>query len=268
MNKKTQIFFLKHFGFSEKFLKQLKSENLIEETFFGNLKCASPQELNLIKQYDRFQKFQDVARKHFKDSGERIFYGLENNDLTRIFPNTPPLFTYYKGNTSLLADKHRVAVIGTRNPTQEYLEKGKRLVQQYVNKGSIIVSGLAIGIDTMAHVETLRHNGKTIAVLPSSLKNVYPKCNKSLADEINQKGLLLSRTAFNEDMKRWMPIARNKIVAGISDEVLVIECSLKSGTMNTVQVASETGKKIRFLKQVCEETNAKLIELGGTMIEE
>lgn len=103
-----------------------------------------------------------------------------------------PIFLFYKGDLSLLSTKSKnVAVIGLLNPTQEIEIVERKLVSGLVESGAVIVSGLALGCDTIAHLQTLDSNGKTVAILPSPLNDIMPAKNKELAKDIVKNGGLL-----------------------------------------------------------------------------
>src|SRR5690606_7418276 len=98
-----------------------------------------------------------------------------------------PIALYCKGNLDLLKTSKSIAVVGTRNPTLKGEMMAKRISKVFSEKGYVIVSGLALGIDTAAHVGTLEANGKTIAILANGLDTIVPKENKKLAEDILQK---------------------------------------------------------------------------------
>jgi len=103
-----------------------------------------------------------------------------------------PIFLFYKGDLSLLSAKsNNIAVIGLLNPTQEIEAVERKLVSGLVENGAVIVSGLALGCDSIAHLQTLDSNGKTVAILPSPLKDIMPAKNKDLAKDIVASGGLL-----------------------------------------------------------------------------
>lgn len=151
---------------------------------------------------------------------------------------------YCLGNTELLHN-NCVAVIGTRQLSRQGLMFGKEVVTRICNDGFTLVSGLAIGSDTVAHKTATKLNAPQIAVLPSGFKNITPQRNIALANEIlEQGGLLISEYAPNQRANRNSYLERNEIVAQIADMVVVLECSAQSGTMNTVRHAHKLGKQL------------------------
>ncbi|NQZ69929.1 MAG: DNA-protecting protein DprA, partial [Lentisphaeria bacterium] len=158
----------------------------------------------------------------------------------------PPLLLYCKGNLSLLKEckDHSLAVVGSRR-TSSYGEKmTENLVRAASMAGWIIISGLARGIDTFAHQQTLKQDGYTIAVLGGGLLEVYPYENKQLAAEIAVNGLVISEQPLTmKPDKRTFPM-RNRIVAGMSMGTLVIEAGSNSGSIITATKAKEMGKRV------------------------
>ena len=137
-----------------------------------------------------------------------------------------PIFLFYRGDLNLLSAKSKnVAVIGLLNPDREIEIVEKEVVDKLVKKGVTIVSGLALGCDTVAHKQALNSKGKTVAILPSPLNNIMPATNKELANEIVQKnGLLI--TEYYEDAKSKMELGgryqeRDRLQALFSDSIIL-----------------------------------------------
>ena len=156
----------------------------------------------------------------------------------------PPVVLYYKGNISIL-NNPSIAIIGCR----ECSGYGIKLADMFSNGLSqhniTIVSGLAKGIDAYSHIGCLKSNGKTIAIIGNGLDNIYPKENRELANKIiKRNGLVLSEYIIGtKPIKKNFP-ARNRIISGISDGILIIEAKMKSGTLITVDFGLEQGKNI------------------------
>lgn len=157
----------------------------------------------------------------------------------------PPFVLFYKGDISLLNTECKtIGVIGSRENSDYGKRVTEKLVKELVKEDCIIISGLAKGIDSIAHKACLDSKGKTIAVLGNGINNVYPKDNKMLQDEISNFGVVISEYPdFIESNKDNFP-KRNRIIAGLSDGILVTEAKNKSGSMITVSRALEMGKDI------------------------
>ena len=184
----------------------------------------------------------------------------------------PPFVLFYKGDISLLTDNYlRIAMIGSRLNS----EYGKNITECICKdlikseRNCVIVSGLAKGIDSIAHSCCLNNSGKTIAVLGNGLDIIYPKENKNLYSRIMEKGLIISEyPPGTMPSKDNFPI-RNRIIAGISNCISVMEAKEKSGTMNTVSHALEDGKQIFCVPDKCNTFSGcnKLIKEGAKLIE-
>ena len=156
-----------------------------------------------------------------------------------------PNILYYIGE--LPAERiPTIAIVGTRKPTAYGREVTTQFAYELGAAGVVVVSGLALGVDAIAHKSCLDAGGTTIAVMPSSLTKIYPATNRDLAISILQKGgALLSE--YNEEATNAFKgnfLARNRIVSGISDAILITEASARSGTLNTAMHALEQGKDV------------------------
>ena len=157
--------------------------------------------------------------------------------------SAPPFVLYYYGDLSL-CDKESVAMIGKRQASLYGLNKAKEISTYLMDNQKIIVSGLAKGIDGASHQAVLRQKGKTIAVLGCGIDYCYPIENLELYKEIKQNHLLVSEYPDSEMPQKDYFKRRNRIIAGLSDKVVVVEANKKSGTMITVGYALEQGKEI------------------------
>lgn len=151
---------------------------------------------------------------------------------------------FFISGKMLKSDSKAIAVVGTRKMT----ERGRRLtlkfVKELVKAGFTIVSGLAIGIDTVAHETALGEGGRTIAVLGSGIDIIYPYRNKNLAERITKKGAVVSSFPKGTKPLGKNFLARNRIIVGLSRAVLVIEGKARSGTLSTAAWAANDGKEV------------------------
>ena len=138
-----------------------------------------------------------------------------------------------------------VAVIGTRRPTAYGKEVTHRLSYDLSKHGVLIVSGLALGVDAIAHAAALEAGGPTIAVLGNGLPKIQPATNRELAEKITRGGgAIMSEYDPNEEARPHYFLERNRIVAGLADAVIITEAATRSGTLNTAAHALEQGKEI------------------------
>ncbi len=158
--------------------------------------------------------------------------------------NGSPVTLYLKGNVDCLLEKS-VAIVGSRKMTSYGKEVADIFTRDLVLAGVAIISGLARGIDTVAHRSTVDSGGKTIAVLGCGLDSIYPPENTNLAREIVEKGgSLISEYPLGYPAFPVNFANRNRIVSGLSDAVLVIEGAEKSGTLLTASHAADQGKTV------------------------
>lgn len=159
-----------------------------------------------------------------------------------------PIILYFKGNTDYLKETgNSVAVVGSRKPSNYGLRATAEIVRNLALQGTIIVSGLARGIDTAAHRATLAAGGKTIAVTACGLDMVYPPENRDLFDEIAKEGLLVSEMPPGQEaVRRYFP-ARNRIMSALSDAVAIMEAGEFSGTLHTASFAVAQGRDVFVL---------------------
>ena len=142
-----------------------------------------------------------------------------------------------------------IAIVGTRKPTSYGVEVTSRLASELTKRGFIIISGLALGTDALAHRACLDAGGTTIAIIPSQLPNIYPRSNSALARRIVEKGgAVLSEHSVDDTepyiLGRWSFLERNRLVSGVADTVLITEASKRSGTLNTAAHALAQGKDV------------------------
>lgn len=173
---------------------------------------------------------------------------------------------YFQGDSSLLGQPS-VTIVGTRRPSPYGLAVCKQLVEKLISHDIVIISGFALGIDICAHRAALAGGGKTIAVLGSGLDVCYPQAHHDVKYDILQTGLLLSEyPAGTRPRPEHFP-KRNRLLAALADEVIVIECLKKSGTMITTDYALDLGKPVhavpgRITSEVAQGPN-QLIQDGA-----
>jgi DNA processing protein len=154
-----------------------------------------------------------------------------------------PLLLYYRGNTDLNAAKI-ISIVGTRNNNEYGKNVCENFIEEVASENILIISGLAFGIDTIAHRSALKHALPTVGVLAHGLDRIYPPQNKLLAKHMITAGGLLTdyRSKTNPDKQNFPK--RNRIVAGICDAVLVIETGLKGGSLITAELANGYNKDV------------------------
>ena len=154
-----------------------------------------------------------------------------------------PILLFYRGDLSLLGDEC-FAVVGTRNPTRYGRDVTEYFADELSEAGFTIVSGLARGVDSIAHRVALDKDRRTIAVIGCGVDKVYPAENKELYDRVAKKGLILSEYFLGAEPLPFRFPERNRLISALSEGVLVTEAGIKSGTMITVDCALDQGKDV------------------------
>jgi DNA processing protein len=179
--------------------------------------------------------------------------------------DSPPIL-YCRGKI-LTTDSNAVAIVGTRRATEYGKLAARTLGKQLSELGITIVSGMAMGIDTQAHIGALKGNGRTLAVMGTGIDLIYPASNRNLAPKIVENGCLITELP---PLCRALPYhfpARNRIISGLSKAVIAVEAAEKSGVFSTVRWALEYGRDVYALpgdinRKVSKGTNS-LIKNGA-----
>lgn len=182
----------------------------------------------------------------------------------------PPWILYGKGDQTILDHFQRLSVVGTRHPSAFIKHEMNVILSPIINKPLTIVSGMALGIDAMAHELTIRNQGKTIAVLAYGLNHLYPKSLNRLKDVMQQSQLVLTEYPPYVRPQRWHFPERNRIISGLSQATLVVEAKEKSGSLITSDCALQQNRDVfalpgRISQQQSIGTN-RLIQQGAKII--
>ena len=225
-------------------IKDVDMELLLNDKKLSRYKNIIAENLS----WDTFKKYINVARNKIVEIEEKnisiVCITDENYPSLLKLTKDAPVFLYCKGNLSLLASSNNVAVVGTRNNTSYGKLITEKTVQFLCLNKYTIVSGLALGIDTIAHKEALNINGKTIAVLVD-VDNIHPSSNKELAEKIlEQDGLLISEEAPGIRIIPSLFAKRDRIQSGLSLAVFAIETSIDGGTMHAVKNAEKENRPV------------------------
>ena len=238
-----EIYKLKKSGLSnQQILKVLEyGENVDQELLLGDIAdisgCRNPAVF-----MERYFQIDDVhLEKEFKKFPSfSILDDCYPWDLSEIYD--APVLLFYKGNLDLLKFP-KVAVVGSRACSKQGAKSVEKIIQGLENE-LVIVSGLAKGIDTAAHMAALQNGGKTIAVIGTGLDVFYPKANKRLQDYIGNDHLILSEYGPGEQPLKFHFPARNRIIAGLCRGVIVAEAKMRSGSLITCERAMEEGRDV------------------------
>ncbi|MBV7300847.1 DNA-processing protein DprA [Enterovibrio paralichthyis] len=189
--------------------------------------------------------------------------------LLKQISGAPPLL-FVEGNPDVLMSP-QLAIVGSRHASPDGLSLAHAFAKELVSQDVVVTSGLALGIDGRAHRGALDGGGVTVAVLGSGLERVYPAAHRKLADEIKEKGALVSELwPWSPPKPAFFP-RRNRIISGLSVGVLVVEAALKSGSLITARLALEQGRDVFALPGSIHNPHAKgsngLIKQGAYLVE-
>lgn len=214
---------------------------LIKPDFFSDLtkRITDPKRkaaLKWVLKYQRYKTAQSGPIAVITQKDRQYPVGLGN------IPASPPVI-YAKGNLGLLKTLS-IAVVGTRKISSYGRTATEKLTNQLASAGLTIVSGMAYGVDSVAHKTALNLKAKTVAVLGCGVDRVYPLENLKLYQQIAQSGLIISEFPPNTPPLPGNFPARNRIISGISTAVLVVEAAQKSGALITAKCTAEQGKEV------------------------
>lgn len=185
--------------------------------------------------------------------------------------DNPPTGLFVLGNLELCNLERTLAVVGSRRASENSKTTLRHILEGFANTDVCIVSGLAEGIDTVAHKTAVDNNIKTIAVIGGGFDKLYPKSNAALFNKIiNGNGAVLSEYWPDIDAISWHFPVRNRIVSGLSKGVLVAEAAIKSGAMITGKLALEQNKELMCMPGLISNPNTEgiysLLKTGASLI--
>jgi len=258
-----------------KIFDTLNSDTFFEDFIFNYAKIEDEID------YTKFSRMYNFIKNNNIDS---YINNLTKDGITIVTKNSkyypqsfleidnPPDVIYCKGDVNLLNSNYNIAIVGTRKPTNYGKQITEKFSRELTLNGFNIVSGLADGVDTIAHKACLENNGKTIAVVAGGLNNIYPASNLSLSKKIVEQGglIITEKQPEYKAMNYDFPI-RNRLIAGLSGGVLITEAGLKSGTMHTKEYAINYNKELfvvpgNITNSVSDGCNAIIKELPSTMV--
>lgn len=191
--------------------------------------------------------------------------------LNHVEEKYAPATLYWSGRADLLRRHPRIAVIGTRQCSDEGQRLARAVAKEVVDMGGVVVSGLAMGIDRAAHEAAIASGGDTIAVIGTPLSRAYPRENADLQDRIARQHLLVSQFAEGQPTTRKSFILRNRTMALLSHGSVIVEAGAKSGTEHQGWEALRLGRELFLSRSLLEadfEWPAKMQEYGATVFDD
>lgn len=163
-----------------------------------------------------------------------------------------PATVFTLGDRSVIAQRPRVAVVGARQASDDGLKRARKVARLVVEAGGVVVSGLAAGVDTVAHKTAIDLGGKTIAVIGTAIDKCYPAANRALQDTIAQHHLLVSEWGPGHPTDKGHFVRRNRLMALVCDGSVIIEASDSSGTLSQGWEMIRLGRPLFILRSVAE----------------
>jgi DNA processing protein len=237
--------------------------------YFSLLHCGDWFKIfNSIKNKDKFDK----------ERFNQLKLKLKSNYVTILSSNypasfrsleQPPYVIYYRGNYSLINHLRRIAVVGSRLSTDYGVMVTKKLTSDLIKENYLIISGLAKGIDAVAHEAAISLNGLTIGIVAQGIDLPYPKENSELYQLVINKGLILSEYPDGVSPSKINFPSRNRLIATLSNGIVITEAKINSGTLTTVRHGLNYGKDIFCVPYPIGESSACniLIKQGAKLIE-
>lgn len=233
----------------------VQAKALLDE--FGNAKSIFNSSVKQLSAVENVGEIRARSIKQFSEfaNAETEISVIEKNNIEPIFitdGNYPkrllncydaPTLLYFKGNADLNSSKI-ISIIGTRNNTDYSRQIIEKLLSDIKEYSPLIVSGLAFGVDSLAHKSALQCGLSTIGVLGNGMHTIYPAQHKSLAKDMMNNGGLLTEFTFNTKPDKHNFPRRNRIVAGISDATIVMETALRGGSMITAELANNYNRDV------------------------
>jgi len=214
-----------------------KKKDLENIEGIGSIRASS------IKAFDNFQTSEEEIAFIEKYKISPLFITGKNYPQRLLNCYDSPALLYYRGNADLNTSKI-IAIVGTRNCTGYGKNICEKLIEELAAENILVVSGLAFGIDTIAHKASLKHHLPTVGVLAHGLDRIYPSQNKTLAKQMAMNGGLLTEFISNTNPDKQNFPKRNRIVAGMCDAVIVIETGKRGGSLITAELGNNYNKDV------------------------
>lgn len=227
---------IEHYGNAQDVFKARKKE-------LGAIENIGLVRASNLKAFEDFELAEEEIKFIEKYKIQPLFVTDKNYPQRLLNCYDPPTLLYYRGTANLNASK-TISIIGTRNNTDYGKQATEKLVTDLKDLGILVISGLAFGIDAIAHKTSLQNQLNTVAVLAHGLHTIYPHQHKTLAKEIVQQGGLLTEFRNGDKPDKHNFPKRNRIVAGMADATIVMETAIKGGSMITAELANNYNRDV------------------------
>ena len=208
-----------------------------------NYDCFNPKQMAMALEVS-LDAAHNVWQLHCENGINSVNY--TDSDYPTCFRNIPdaPLVLFYKGDITKLENQYRLGVVGSRHPDRDGVKICEDICTALAQKGITLISGLAQGMDSIAHISALKENADTVAFIGTSVDKYYPAANRKLQQEIEQKGCVVSEYYMTQQLYTSTFLERNRLIAAASDALCVVQAKAKSGTLSTAKRAQEYSKQL------------------------
>ena len=222
---------------------------LLDEAQPAELPLDLPKDIDCYREMiERALPLAEEELAHCRQAGITLlpYFASDYPTALHALGGARPVLLHAKGDLGLLQSPASIlGIVGTRQPSPEGLATAHRIAYEEAEKGRVILSGLAYGCDAAAHHGALEATGRTIAVIATGLDRTHPEAHQALQDRIIASGgLVLSEYPLATPVDTYRLVARDRLQAALSAELLVIECGVQSGTMHTVRFAERYHRPI------------------------
>ena len=224
-------------------LESIRTDNIIEA-----LNRKKDFSISSAEWFAKKDKFLEKLDKSQEQKISAIPFTSNDYPKALMELNDFPLVIFVKGRSESLNFQNTLAIVGTRNPTKYTYDNAPEICNIFASRSQSVISGLAIGCDTIAHKAAIKMGIPTVAVLPNGLDEIYPKENANLASEIiDYGGCLVSEYLIGIKPSRYQFVARDRIQAGLSRVGLLLESSANGGSMHCVRKLEKLRRKVSYL---------------------
>lgn len=225
--------------------------------YSSGLKENIPLLSSLLNTTDtNFYETYQMVKESFQSLSSDVVLSKKGDEiyskLLMMTEEAPP-YLFLKGNVNLLNEKS-VCVVGSRNASNESIQKTEKIVKSLIKRNIVVNAGLAKGIDTATHAAALNNGGKTIAVIGTPINQFYPKENRELQERIEKDGLLVSQFPPCNPVNRWNFPTRNGVMSGISLATIIMEAGETSGALKQADYALKQGRDVLIPKSAVDST--------------
>lgn len=225
--------------------------------YSSGLKENIPLLSSLLNTTDtKFYETYQMVKESFQSLSSDVVLSKKGDEiyskLLMMTEEAPP-YLFLKGNVNLLNEKS-VCVVGSRNASNESIQKTEKIVKSLIKRNIVVNAGLAKGIDTATHAAALNNGGKTIAVIGTPINQFYPKENRELQERIEKDGLLVSQFPPCNPVNRWNFPTRNGVMSGISLATIIMEAGETSGALKQADYALKQGRDVLIPKSAVDST--------------